>query len=107
MIEALAYIKQGRLTIENRNRLIDLVLAAKDGQYRLTLSRDYSIRSIAENAYYWGVVIPAFVAGYKETQKAKRSAQRPHTNCLKSLAMAKRCFLEMNLLLLGKVRPNS
>lgn len=78
MIEALAYIKQGRLTIENRKRLIDLVLAAKDGQYRLTLSRNYPIRSINENNYYWGTVIPAFMRGYKDENGIETNEETAH-----------------------------
>lgn len=101
MIEALAYIKQGRLTIEDRKRLIDLVLAAKDGQYRLTLSRDYSIRSIAENAYYWGVVIAAFIAGYKETQGETISAEAAH-ELLKIACNGKTLFLGGEFVTIGQ-----
>ena len=101
MIEAIAYIRQGRLTIEDRKRLTDLVLAAKDGEYRLTLSRNYSIRSVSENAYYWGCIIPAFVAGYKETQGETIEPEAAH-ELLKLACNGKTVYLGNEFVTIGQ-----
>ena len=59
------------LTIEIFNRKIrnladfkKLFNELKDGKYRLTI-KDFRKRSLQQNAYYWGVVVPMVKEGLR------------------------------------------
>lgn len=54
-ITAIGYIKDGSLTITNRNRLSEELTRFKDCAVELTI-RKKNRRSNAQNAYIWGVV---------------------------------------------------
>lgn len=63
-ITAVGYIKDGNLTITNRNRLAEEVRRFKDCPVELTI-RKKNRRSNPQNAYLWGVV-------YKELEVRMR-----------------------------------
>ena len=47
----------------NRDKLRDLLRGRKDGDYTITIERRHATRSAAQNAWYWGVIMPA-IADY-------------------------------------------
>lgn len=66
-IEATGSIKNGELKIFNRKSFLDGIANLSNGTYVVSIKKKFRKRSIFQNAYYWGVVIPCFVNGYKET----------------------------------------
>lgn len=49
-------IEKGKMTVRNRQRMLDIVARARDGEYILTLERAHGTRSKAQNDYLWAVV---------------------------------------------------
>ena len=69
-IHSLCEIKEGILKIIKRREFDLCVKDSPDGKYFLTLTKIYKKRSLNQNAYYFGVVIPLvrdglFDVGYK------------------------------------------
>lgn len=51
-------LTQGDAPMQQKLTLKGIFLALKDGVYQLTITRFKSKRSLKQNAYYWGVVVP-------------------------------------------------
>ncbi len=68
-------IKGGRLEFPKRSDFLSDVAKMRDGEYLMTIERRKSKRSLSQNAYYWGVIIPLVKqglndVGYKVTTEA-------------------------------------
>lgn len=57
-----ARLEGGKLDL-NRDRLRKALHGRKDGDYLITIERAHATRSLSQNAYYWGVILPA-IADY-------------------------------------------
>jgi hypothetical protein len=62
MIDTFFYIKDGTIT---NAKAVTKAFTLTDGKYRLRISRAGK-RSILQNGYYWGAVIPAIQDGLKD-----------------------------------------
>jgi len=51
-------IKAGKLDFKQRSNFLADVSKFKDGEYVITIEKLKSKRSLAQNSYYWGVVVP-------------------------------------------------
>jgi len=58
-----ARIKQGRLEFKQRSSFLTDVEKLRDGEYIVTVERARRKRSIDQNRYYWGVVVPLVKEG--------------------------------------------
>jgi len=70
-----ARVKSGKLTFKQRSVFLDDVSKLKDGDYVVTVENRKKTRSIEQNRYYWGVVVPLVKEGlndigYKLTTEA-------------------------------------
>ena len=65
-IETYANIEAGKLHISYRDRFVEAISAMKDGRYRLRLERIYNKRTLPQNAFLHGVVIPEVRLGMIE-----------------------------------------
>ena len=68
-------IKSGRLEFKQRSTFLTDIAKLKDGEYILTVERKKKKRSLMQNGYYWGVVVPIVKqglndAGYRLTTEA-------------------------------------
>lgn len=59
-------VEQGRLTIYRRADFDRAVLAFEGKQVEITIEKKRKRRSVFQNAYYWGVVIPIVQQGLNE-----------------------------------------
>lgn len=53
-----ATVARGELRL-NRRRMREWLAHRRDGAYVVTIERQHATRSLAQNAYYWGVVLGA------------------------------------------------
>jgi len=69
MKEVNTYIKirNGKLLIEKSDQFAKAISSLPDGLYTFEVKKVYDKRTNRQNKYYWGVVLPAFVKGYRET----------------------------------------
>lgn len=68
-------IKGGKLDLKQRNSFLSDIQKLKDGDYLLTIEKKRVKRSLSQNAYYWGCIIPIVKdglndVGYKMTKEA-------------------------------------
>jgi len=68
-------IEQGQLRFKQRSTFLSDLQQFKDGDYILTIERKRRKRSLMQNAYYWGVVVPLVKeglldVGYRMTTEA-------------------------------------
>ena len=54
------------------------IMASKEGVYAFEWSRCREQRTTRQNAYWWGVVVPAIAAGISEAWGERWSAERTH-----------------------------
>jgi len=59
-------IRGGKLVLPHRSQLISDIKIFKDGDYVLTIEKKSKKRSLSQNAYYWGVVVPIVKQGLKD-----------------------------------------
>ena len=75
-IIAQARIRGGKLSLKQNSRFISDCAQLKDGEnYILTIERQKRKRSLLQNAYYWGVILPIVKnglidVGYRLTTEA-------------------------------------
>ena len=61
-----ARIESGKLKIAYRDRFTEAIKALPDGRYKLTLEKVYNKRSLPQNSFLHGVVIPEVRLGMIE-----------------------------------------
>ena len=59
-------IRGGKLVLPHRSQLISDIKIFKDGDYVLTIEKKSKKRSLSQNAYYWGVVVPLVKKGLND-----------------------------------------
>jgi len=59
-------ISGGKLVLPHRSQLISDIAKFKDGDYVLTIEKKSKKRSLDQNAYYWGVVVPIVKQGLND-----------------------------------------
>ena len=59
-------IRGGKLVLPHRSQLISDIKIFKDGDYVLTIEKKSKKRSLSQNAYYWGVVVPIVKQGLND-----------------------------------------
>jgi len=59
-------IRGGNLVLPHRNQLISDITVFEDGDYVLTIEKKSKKRSLSQNAYYWGVVVPLVKKGLND-----------------------------------------
>lgn len=63
MTEFILYIKDGEIT--NKSVVRDRFKSLQDGRYLLSI-KSQKKRSLPQNAYYWGIVVPMVKQGLRE-----------------------------------------
>ena len=68
-------IENGTLKFKQRSTVLSDISQLKDGEYVMTIERKKRKRSLMQNAYYWGVVVPLVKeglldVGYRMTTEA-------------------------------------
>lgn len=53
-----ARVKDGELTFKRRSVFVSDLSKLRDGDYIVTVERKKAKRSLMQNAYYWGVIVP-------------------------------------------------
>ncbi|HPT15504.1 MAG TPA: recombination protein NinB [Bacteroidales bacterium] len=56
-------IENGTLKFKQRSTVLSDIAQMKDGDYVMTIERRKKKRSLSQNAYYWGVVVPLVKEG--------------------------------------------
>ena len=56
-------IENGTLKFKQRSTVLSDIAQMKDGDYVMTIERKRRKRSLMQNAYYWGVVVPLVKEG--------------------------------------------
>lgn len=59
-------IKNGKFDLKQRNDFLSDISKLKDGDYILTIERQKKKRSLYQNSYYWGVIVPLVKSGLTE-----------------------------------------
>ena len=59
-------IRGGKLVLPHRSQLISDIAKFEDGDYVLTIEKKKKKRSLSQNAYYWGVVVPLVKKGLND-----------------------------------------
>lgn len=91
-------IEDGQLYMRNKNEMRDELTAWKDGEVIITIERAHAHRSTAQNAYYWGVVVPRVQDAFKK--KGIEAGDRPDvTN-----EVLKAQFMDPQLVSRGRIR---
>ena len=62
-----ARIRNGKLEMKQRSTFVTDLKALADGDYILTVEKKKKKRSLMQNAYYWGVIVPLVKDGLKDT----------------------------------------
>lgn len=60
-------IRNGKLDFKQRSNFLSDVSKFKDGDYILTIEKRKKKRSVEQNRYYWGVVVPLVKSGLNDT----------------------------------------
>ena len=68
-------IENGTLKFKQRSTVLSDIAQMRDGEYVMTIERKRRKRSLMQNAYYWGVVVPLVKeglldVGYRMTTEA-------------------------------------
>ena len=68
-------IENGTLKFKQRSTVLSDIAQMRDGEYVMTIERKQRKRSLMQNAYYWGVVVPLVKeglldVGYRMTTEA-------------------------------------
>ena len=56
-------IENGTLKFKQRSTVLSDIAQMRDGEYVMTIERKRRKRSLMQNAYYWGVVVPLVKEG--------------------------------------------
>lgn len=84
-----AYVKDGKLTVRNRQHLLETIARWKDGECIVTVERAHATRSKAQNDYYFSVVVERVAEHWKkspkETHEILKAVYLPHEMALKGL----------------------
>ena len=59
-------IENGTLKFKQRSTVLSDIAQMRDGEYVMTIERKRRKRSLMQNAYYWGVVVPLVKEGLLE-----------------------------------------
>jgi len=59
-------IKDGKLDFKQRSSFLQDVSKFKDGDYVITVEKRKKKRSVEQNRYYWGVIVPLVLEGLTE-----------------------------------------
>jgi hypothetical protein len=71
-------IQDGKLHIEKSDQFARALTQLPDGLYTFQVRKVYDTRTNQQNKYYWGVVVPAFVVGYREITGESISLESAH-----------------------------
>lgn len=56
-------IRNGKLELKQKSVFVSDISKFKDGEYVITIERQKKKRSLEQNRYYWGVIVPIVKAG--------------------------------------------
>jgi hypothetical protein len=99
MPELIVHIKGGK--IQNRQHAAEAFNKLADGQYRLILE-PHRVRSLDQNAYYWGVVVPLVQRGLYATGDSSIKTELDAHNAMKEQFLAQHIVESETLTLLEK-----
>lgn len=80
-------IRNGKLELKQKSVFVSDVAKLKDGDYVITIEKQKKKRSIEQNRYYWGVVVPLVKqglldVGYRMTTELTHEYLKEHFNVL-------------------------
>lgn len=93
-----AKAENGTLKVTNRKGLVDDLLRMDGKQLVLTIEKKKNTRSLAQNRYYWGVVVPIVRAGLIDAgwEREKINNSEAVHELLKSIFCPKRELINEN-----------
>lgn len=77
-------LKNGRLEFGKRAEFLTDLARFKDGNYTVTVEKTKKKRSIEQNRYYWGVVVPLVWEGYIHLGWEEMTLTGTHNELLKT-----------------------
>ncbi len=78
IVETFGVVEGGKLLIDKREEFIAAIRTFDDQKVRVKVEKLYKKRSNDQNSYYWGVLIPLFAQGWKDTTGETIDSEQAH-----------------------------